>query len=553
MPPRAPRKTPVRSDCDSLRELVSAYMPTLRFERGEASFPLRAESWLTHTTAADWPETAGLHGDDLPVDQRRRGTALAFANSDVESLDVQAGTPLFDRPLSLGTDISDPNAIGRFRTGTTDAFLVVGGWPEPGVRTKGDQPYLLQTFSEIGSAIEGATVPWEPVNVDAVTGRHMPTIWVAQPVTPTVYAEVEWAGMFPSWAFNGGLTDFAPDPGGGRLTSLDGFLSVTYYYLYGLRHPVDDDSAPTRQEGQWEAVSLFFRASGESGAGAEGRPRGLAVQETPEWVVISQNLVGGTHRVRSAPWSDVRKVRITAEGSVVDSTSCILYVGRGSHAFHFEPTEGHDWENEPAPGSDLDLDLDEDLFWQQFLWALLWLLLIVLAIIIAVLLATVLAVVIAVLVILVLLLLLILTLFALFSDHGSDTQPKPANEEASGNGPQGGATEPAADDPHGDAGDSGGGPAPEAGTPNAGSPTGKDTVAFDLRVVDMLNHANETTGFPPERKCEHPAWWDYTGAWGVRVRPSMASGWSNGMRRVDEQRRSWGYYAAAEVARRIDA
>lgn len=566
MPPRAPRPDPVRADCDALRELASAYLPTLRFAEGEAFYPLRAESWLTQTTMADWPETAGRHGDDLPTDERRRGTTLVSADAQVQGLTLLAGTPLHDRPLSLDADLGDENAIGRYRTRTDDTFLVVGGWPDGGARTTGDQDYLRRSCSELGGAAEG-TLPWEPLEVDPAAAPHLPATWVAQPVTPTVYAEIEWTGMFPTWARTAGLGDFAPEAGGGRLESLDQFLSITYYFLYAARHPIDAASGPTRMEGQWEAVSLLFRAEGGPGSASGVRPSELTVHETPEWVVISQNLVGGTHRMQAARWREVRKLRIPFTttstlraapfATTVESTSCVLFVGRGSHAFHFEPTTGHDWADEAAPGSDLSLSLDEDLFWGQLLWSLLWLLLIVIAIVIAVILATLLAVVIAVVAVIVLLILLIASLFALFSDHGSETEPHPSNEEAGGTGPQGGTSEPPANDPHSDttggSGPASGTPAPDAGTPNAGSPSGMDSLAFDLRVVDLLHHAEDRTGFPPQRKCEHPAWWDYTGGWGVRVRPSMASGWSSGMRRLDEQQRSWGYFAAAEVARRLDA
>lgn len=53
---------------------------------------------------------------------------------------------------------------------------------------------------------------------------------------------------------------------------------------------------------------------------------------------------------------------------------------------------------------------------------------------------------------------------------------------------------------------------PPPGTPNAGSPSGRDSVAFDLRVVDLINHADDPTGFSPARACENLAWWRYTGA-----------------------------------------
>lgn len=587
MAPRLPRDGSFPATCDSLRELASAYQPTLLFARDERFFPLRAESWLTHTSAADWPETAGRHGDDLPVDGRRRGTALVRADAELNILRPQAGTPPFDSPISVRGRVGDRTDLASWRTGTDDVFLDFGGWTDD-TRLRGDEDYLARTFSEMAAAIEPRNT-WEPVDLDPDRGGHLPTTWFPQPVTPTVYAEAEWGGMFPTWAQDHGLADFAPEPGGGRLRSLDQFLVLTYYYLYGLRHPTGDESAPTRLEGQWEAVSLFFPAEVGEARRADGRPAELSFTETPTFVVVSQNAVGGEHRVSARRWHDTERVPILGgvpttilthvpRAFVSDSTSVVLFVGRGTHAFHFAPQDGHGWRDDPRPGSGLDLDLDEDLFWQHLLAALVWLILVAAAIALAILLgflaaaaaaalaaiALAAAVVIVALIAIILLVLLILALFALFSDHGSDTQPHPQHEDATGDGPQaGGSSEAPAGDPHGDVSESGSGAGgggtggggvapPMPGTPNAGSPTGRNTVAFDLRVIDRLNHDGDPTPFPPEQRCEMPGWWDYTGGWGVRVPVRVGTGWASGMRRVDEQRRSWGLFAAAEVARRLD-
>ncbi|MGH7821066.1 MAG: hypothetical protein ACREQ9_14980, partial [Candidatus Binatia bacterium] len=519
-----------------------AYAPTLRFQDGERHFPIRAESWLAHGTSADWPETAGRHGDDLEVDDGRHGTALVRADADVVALTPLAGTPLFDSPMLLEPAAIGANALATHLDPGPDVFLDFGGWGDPQRRT-GNEGYLDRTFSELAAAM-APSLTWNPVEIDPLVGRTVPAMWIPQPVTPTVYAEFEWTGIFPSWAAQLGLTDFAPEADGGRLRELDGFLSLTYYYLYAFRRPADDGS-PARLEGQWEAVSLLFGGK-TIGARPDGRPESMEIVEPPQWVVVSQGLVGGTHRVRAATWDEVTKLQIPDGGTLVDSTSCLLYVGRGTHVFHFGPEDGDDWD-EPPPGSGLDLDLSEGNGW-RWLMALIYLLLLALVILFIIFAAGIILAIILGLVALVLLILFVLSLFGLFGSDGTDVKPHPQNEEATGNGPQaGGEQETPAGDPI----------APGAtvppGTPNAGSPTGRDIAAFDVRVVDVFNHPDELTGFPAAEPCEHPTWWAYTGGWGVRVPTRLSSAWTDGMRRVDDQRRSWAYFAAAEVARRIDA
>jgi hypothetical protein len=583
MPPRPYNEEPRQSTCDNLRELCAAYMPTLRFASGERFYPVRAESWLTHTTSADWPETAGRHGDDLSVDTFRHGTALVRGDSTLSSVEPHAGTPPLDRPLSLDTDLDDPGNPGRYDDVGPEHFLSFGGWTDPDTRERGNADYLRRTFSELAGAMDPDTQTWEPAELDPANAPHLPSMWVPQPVTPTVYAEVEWAGMFPRWCMEAGGNEFCTEIDGATLNDLDQFLAVTYHYFYAHRHPVDAGSGPAALEGQWEAVSLFFRAK-PSGETPSGRPAELYVMEPPRFVVVSQGATEDGHRSDIRRWDDVLKVP-TAEDALPDgslppaatdlnSTSCLLFVGRGTHFFHFDPTEGHDWADEPAAGSGLDLSLDEDVGLRQFViflaWMLMvawltwviyllfaaafaWLALAAIATALAALLAALL-VLLAALLIIALLAILVLWLIVLLSDHGSETEPQPHNEEAGGDGPEAGpSSEPPAGDPHSDVTGGEQGTAQPAGTPNAGSPSGRNSVAFDLRVVDVLNHHDSHTGFPPEKLCEHPAWWRYAGGWGVRVPGRMASGWTSGMRRVDERHRSWAYYNAALMALTLDA
>src|SRR5262249_34290081 len=79
----------------------------------------------------------------------------------------------------------------------------------------------------------------------------VPVQWIRQPVNPTMYCEVTWAGAWPRRAQRTGATEF---PAGER--GLDQMIAFTYHLFYAARDPGGDGR---QSEGQWEAVTLFFR------------------------------------------------------------------------------------------------------------------------------------------------------------------------------------------------------------------------------------------------------------------------------------------------------
>jgi hypothetical protein len=93
------------------------------------------------------------------------------------------------------------------------------------------------------------------------------------------------------------------------------------------------------------------------------------------------------------------------------------------------------------------------------------------------------------------------------------------------------------------------------GRQNSGSPTGRATVSFDVRFVDRLSLHREQheryTPYPSPAECENPAWWDYSGCWGVRVQHSFSSQWERGSRRVDEFGRSLAYWNALRLSTKL--
>lgn len=151
---------------------------------------------------------------------------------------------------------------------------------------------------------------------------------------------------------------------------------------------------------------------------------------------------------------------------------------------------------------------------------------------------------------------LVAALVALFGGDDPSTNAQPPTQEADPEGPTAGDTsEPAGSGtPPGSGGSPGAddaGGEPSGGNP--GSPTGRNTVPFDLRVIDLINEAGASSRFPPDRLCEHPGWWDHAGRWGVRVAPSSGVQWNHGDRSIDEQGRSLAYWNSARLAAAIDA
>jgi len=529
-----PRGEWVDATCDNLRELAFAYHPVLRWTEGEEVFPALAEAWLSHTTSAPWTDAEAEEDDVWAHTVANRGTAIVRGGPDLTEIQRLGGPPnAGDRPIQLSSDPTDPDAIGNPAYAGADdrIFLDFGGWGF--ARQSGDELYLRDAFSELSAAMQGKPrIEWQPIHLRS----NLPQFWIPQPINPTVYAEAEWAGMYPRWCAQYGQSDFPPLAE--NRSDIDNFLCLTYYYLYPQRQPIPGGAfGPRRLEGQWEAISLFFDAK-PGNLGIDGRPTTLVFHEPPPFVVASQGFERslGKHANEFRPWDEVEKTHAHP----------VLYVGGGTHRNFFAPQTGTVWDpDQPRPGDVGDIAGSDEIPGMEELMG------------IAIALGTVafglllggLVVAAAVLAAIALFFLLLWLISFLWDMSNQDTgDPVPdwgGSEEGGGDGPQGGD----GDEPP--AGGSGG-PDPTSqdappGTTNVGSPTGRDVVSFDVRFVDMLHEADVRTGFPSERPCEHPHWWDFTGSWGIHVPPSVNGGWESGIQRVDGQRRSWGYFHALRV------
>ncbi len=528
--PRSPREG-VRIDCDSLRELADTYQPFIRWSDQERFFPALAEAWLQHATSAPWPAKRSPVSADVEtgIDAHRRGTAVCTADVDVTNVHVVAGTPNpDDMPISLNPEDLAATLAGHL-PGGSETFLDFAGWDEHGLvgfrGASGDLDYLYRAFSELAAAINPA-MPWQPVELMA----HLPTFWTPQPPTPTVYCEARLATDFAALSDAMAQPDYAP--GSGEV--LANVLVLTYHYFYPAREPSDGEPAVRAKEGQWEAVSIYFRANVKGDESSFSEP--------PLAVAISQGNDGpaATPMVSDfRPWADVHREDTHAHP--------ILFAARGSHRFFFAPLEpGQTYEpgaggptvpagssydnNSDFPGWEVILLGGLILAW-FFLSIGLWPVAIVVAVIA-----------------------FLLWLISLIADLCNDdsenpANPTPSNPETQGNGPQAGDSDepPAPGSPGGDGSSGGGGGlAGGFGLPNSGSPQGADTSSFDLRFIDGVTREvvgrPRYTGYPSATPCEHPTWWDFTGRWGVRVAPSLAGTWASGDQRVDEHGRSWGYW-----------
>lgn len=545
-PPKGPDEA-VEATCENLRELADAYHPFVAFTELERFFPILAEMWLTHSTHAEWP--AGRKrgsDDDRPTDPFRRGTGICTADPEVRNVRVVGGTPnVDDRPIQLTDDPSDPDAIGSYagRDGGSEVFLDVGGWADRGSDTfqglGGDLGYLADLCSELAGAMN-ADLPWVPAELRT----HLPQCWITQPPTPTTYCEARWAYDFADGGDGGSGVDFPP----GASDAIGDVLVLTYHYLFPAREPSEGEPAVRPLEGQWEAISIYFR-----GRPSKSEEPGVFF-EPPIAVVAGQ----GSDAPGPIPFAS--EARRWADVTTASSASChpILLASRGTHRFFFAPTSGVPWTpgGPDAPANDNGSYDNNSEFpgWESVLIGGL-----AVAGLIAAFGGPVGWVVGAVIAILVILFWLISLIVDLCNDTAENpANPFPSNPEAGGEGPWAGDDdEPPVPGSGGGEGEppagGGGGGGDGWGLPNSGSPTGANTISFDVRFVDRTRSPDgrRVTGYPSAEPCEQPSWWDFPGQWGVRV-PSTASGtWASGQRRVDAEGRCRGYWNTLRFLRDI--
>jgi hypothetical protein len=171
----------------------------------------------------------------------------------------------------------DRSAIGNPAYATydenKDLFLDFAGWDNTNAYNEGSLNYLAEIFSGLGAAMNPGLVTPVPLGSVSPTPDFGGT---PQPTDPAVYAEVEWAGMYPFLDARTsdvkGMSDFDT----ASMNLLRPYVALNYYYLYPATELPAEISTPETsvftREAQWEAITVFLEGDplGRS-AGREGR------------------------------------------------------------------------------------------------------------------------------------------------------------------------------------------------------------------------------------------------------------------------------------------
>ena len=532
-----------RLDPELVRRLVADSLPRMRFDQRERFYPVRAESWLTHTTSAPWDETHEAWEEEwsrtgrasLPPDPHHRGTALCQTDGAGATHKHVAGPPnAADLPLRMAGD-PGPDAIGnseyaRDPIPNRELFLDFAGWSNPQrPQNGGDLEYLYAAFSELASALNHSN-PWKPI----ATAPNRPRFAHPQPPSPAVYCEVDWAGAHPRIARQARRGDFP----GEDSTDLDRFWQVTYHYLFPAREAAAGQEGLKPLEGQWRAVSLFYPASGniEWLDEDELRPREPEILDgaKPEWVVMSTGDAGGTGSCDLWRYSETDPTEEPTPGAA----HVTVWVCAGSHRFlpKADPGEtvippGEPWPRlDYEPGSDMEglglpalvatafgtlpSPLEEIVGGAGLVAALSPALLPVL--------------------IFLLLLLLLLNLISELWDDDASKNDIPASAEppmapgADVGNPMNPPPAPADTRDTAPPGETGWWPT------NEGSPKGFDVAYFDVKTICKIKAVLEH-----DPDLAPPPWWDFTGRWGIVVPEQADAAWVSGTRRTERAGGSW--------------
>ena len=241
--------------CNDLNAYATQFLPQFVFAAMERVYPVSAESWLQQCAQDDWTQPTSPH----------RGTADVVA-----TLPLQVGGLMAASGCNGvgGAPIDPSQPLGAYPGAREESFLDFAGWKSLTTNdgfVEGDDDYIRAYYSKYFSQF----------NSGLALGEQTPPTRTP-PVLPSktaIYCEGAWAGAFTRLAIQEGLTDFATPPTNdpNQLspdTRLDPYFVLTYYLFYPCTEPPPPTSsfAPTSpnqfmREGQWEAVSLFFKST----------------------------------------------------------------------------------------------------------------------------------------------------------------------------------------------------------------------------------------------------------------------------------------------------
>lgn len=539
-------------------QLLEQYEPVFFFDPTEQFFPSVAEEVLAHEATESW--------DNVPTHQR--GTAVllaALASAAYDASDVKAGV---DDPhgAPLTFNGTPPEGIGQpfgYNSAKNDLFLDCAGWydtasfagADAAAYTTGSIDYLQNLFSALGHAMND-TIP-------DTTPSPPPSFSVPRTTSPTIYAELEWAGRYPVLDQDrvnqiGGQNDFPLQSDGSDnplpFSALDDYLALTYHLFYPAMEPSPVSPATPDEryrEGQWEAVTIFLKGDPDFGVtDKNGRPDFVfsvgKTALTPRFLAYSRgyslgddnfNPLGATVQ----PWPG----GTTASQALVLQSSPMVYVTAGTHknlyGLEAMVTPGTSTPN-PVLNSTGQVVMGAAgilagvcLAYAGYAVAP--------ASTTPPTLAALLAAAAVCLIISLVIFIIGLILF-LLSFLFPDTTPQTETPQSSQPG-----TDVARDD----------GPATAPG--GVSSSTASSVVTPTLRLIS--DYAFDPTppistyplpAPPPATGAvEMPSWWEFAGRWGVRVTPTASGSWDSGSRRTDPFGRSRAYWNSYQLVQYVAA
>jgi hypothetical protein len=538
----------------AITRLLEQYQPLFFFDPTEQFFPSVAEEVLAHEATESW--------ENVPTHQR--GTAVLLAPLSATAYDaseVRAGVDDPNgAPLTFGS--APPEGIGQqfgYNSARDDLFLNCAGWDntasfagvDGSAYSTGSIEYLQPLFSALGHAMNG-TIP-------VTLPSPLPKFSVPRTTSPTIYAELEWAGRYPVLDQDrvnqaGGQNDFPPQSGGTDeprpFSGLNDYLALTYHLFYPAMEP-SPVSTPTPderyREGQWEAVTIFLKGDPNFGVtDKDGRPdfvfsAGKTVL-TPRFLAYSTGYSLGDDNFNPLsatvqPWPD----GTTASQAAVLETHPFVYVTAGTHK-NLYGLEAVVTPGTSTPNAALNttggivMGAAGSLAGVCISFAIATVPAGTTPPTLAVLLAAS-----ATCLIVSGVIFLIGLIFFILSFLFPDTTPQTEAPQSSQPG-----TDVARDD---------GPAAAPAALGSVSSSTASSVVTTTLRLISdyTFDPAPPISTYPlpspppATGAVEMPSWWGFAGRWGVRVTPAASGSWDSGSRRTDPSGRSRAYWNAYQL------
>lgn len=542
----------------TITQLLEQYQPVFFFDPTEQFFPSVAEEVLAHEATESW--------DNVPTHQRGTAVLLApLAAVAYDASDVKAGVDdPHGAPLTFNS--TPPEGIGQqfgYNSARNDLFLDCAGWDDTAsvagagaaAYGTGAIEYLQNLFSALGHAMND-TIP-------DTTPSPPPAFSVPRTTSPTIYAELEWAGRYPVLDQDrvnqiGAQNDFPLQSGGTDrpqpFSALDDYLALTYHLFYPAMEP-SPVSLPTPderyREGQWEAVTIFLKGDADFGVtDKDGRPDFVfsvgKTALTPRFLAYSTGYSLGDDNFNPLsatvqPWPG----GTTASQALVLQSRPVVYVTAGTHK-NLYGLEAVVTPGTSTPNASLNSSGQAVMGAAGILAGIcLWYAAATLAAagVTAPTVAALLAAAASCLIISGAIFLIGLILFVL-SLLFPDTTPQTETPQSSQPG-----TDVARND------------GPATGPGGVSSPTASSLVTTTLRLIS--DYAFDPT--PPistyplpsplsaTGAVEMPSWWGFAGRWGVRVTPTASGSWDSGSRRTDPFGRSRAYWNSYQLVQYVAA